>query len=392
VALKAGIRGLRMLMAAGGVSLLLATTGCGAFFQCEGKTDCGTSSTSTGTGDYVYVSNSTSGSEYINGYTVGTGTLTAISGSPFSLGYVPVAMKVSPNNNFLYVAAAPGTAETGLWVYGISSTGVVTGGTQLTSTLIGAMDISPDGNFLFTIDSATGAVLTEYTLNKSTGAYNGTLTLSAPGGSPLLYCGVTTATPASQSCSVAVSPSEDFVGVSLGTTGTVIYPYTSTGGATNYTGTIAPGASSGDYSLAFDTSGFTYIARTTTLSPYGSLAATSPVQGTPYTYTASGATPRSVTLSTSYNYLYTANEGTNTISAFSVSSGALTQLAGSPQLGPTNVAALGVDRSGTYLLAAGYNSTNGLQMFTIETTGITAVTSVGTGATTTIPVVMALTH
>ncbi len=383
---------MRMLMAAGGVSLLLATTGCGAFFQCEGKADCGTSSTTTGTGDYVYVSNSTTGSEYINGYTVGTGTLTAITGSPFSVGYVPVAMKVSPNNNFLYVAAAPGTGQTGLWVYPISSTGALSSGTQLTSTLIGAMDISPDGNFLFTIDSATGAVLTEYTLNQSTGAYNGTLTLSAPGGSPLLYCGVTTATPASQSCSVAVSPSGDFVGVSLGTTGTVIYPYTSSGGATAYTGTIAPAASSGDYSLAFDTSGYVYIARTFTLSPYGSLAANSPVEGVSYTGYSSTATPRAVTLSTSYSYLFTANEGTSTISAFSVTNGALTSLNSTGQLGPTNVSALGVDRSGTYLLAAGYNSTNGLQMFTMSSTGVSAVASQGTGGTTSIPVVMALTH
>jgi len=380
---------------------MLALTGCGAFFQCEGKTSCGTGSTSTGTGDYLYVSNSASSVEYVSAYTVGTGTLTAISGSPFNVGYVPVAMKVSPNDDFLYMSAAAGTTATGLYVYSISSTGALGTPTELiTNTEIDSLDISPDGNFLFTIgpDSVGTPTLTEYALDTATGAINGSggTSYALPVGTS---CGLISTTPVSQMCTVQVSPSEDFVGVAAGTEGTYIFPYTSTGGIPApgvYSGVMQPAsAATGDYSLAFDKSGYVYIARSgqlTQLSPYGSLSAAAPLEGVSYTGYASGATPRSVTLSTNYSYLYTADEGTSTISGFSVSGGVLTAFSTPTVLGPTDVSALGVDRSGTYLLAAGYNSTNGLQMFTISSTSLAAVASQGTGNATTVPVVMALTH
>jgi len=386
-----------MLAVGAALSMLLALTGCGAFFQCEGKTSCGTGSTSTGTGDYVYVSNSPSSVDYVNAYTVGTGTLTAITGSPFNVGYVPVAMKVSPNDDFLYMSAAAGTTATGLYVYPITSTGALGTPTELiTNTEIDSLDISPDGNFLFTIgpDSLGTPTLTEYALVPSTGAISGTggTSYALPGGTT---CGLIATIPVSQTCTVQVSPSEDFVGVAAGIEGTYIFPYTSSNGITtaNYSGVIQPASgASGDYSLAFDKSGFVYIARTAELSPYGSLSVAAPLEGVSYTGYASGATPRGVTLSTAYNYLYTADEGTSTISEFSVSSGVLTAFSTPTVLGPTNVSALGVDRSGTYLLAAGYNSTNGLQMFTISSTTLAAVASQGTGGATTVPVVMALTH
>jgi hypothetical protein len=238
-------------------------------------------------------------------------------------------------------------------------------------------------------------VLTQYALNTSTGAVTGITSFATPGGPAGLGCPVSSATPSSATCAVAVSPSETFVAASLGTNGTVIFPYTSSAGITNtnYTGTIAsPSNASGDYSLAFDTSGYLYIARTVELTPYSSLSATSPTAGSSQTFS-SGMVPRSVTLSTGYNYVYTADEGASEISAFSVSSGVLSALSGSPVLAPTSVSALAAERSGAYLLAAGYNTTNGLEMFPISSTGLsTTVASEGTGTTTTIPVVMAVTH
>jgi 6-phosphogluconolactonase len=388
-----------MLAAGAALAMLLAATGCGAFFQCEGKTSCGTSSGggSTGTGDYVYVSYNINGNNYIGGYTVGSSTLTAITGSPFAVGYVPVGMAVSPNNEFLYVAALPGTSDSGVWMYTINSAGAVTGGTQEDSDLIGAMAVSPDGNFLFEIDSSTGTIITEYKLNTSTGAMSYVTTFSAPGTS-LIGCALTNTSllngaPSSQNCSIAVAPTNDYVAVALNTVGTAIFPYTSSGGITsnNYVTILPPTTLSGDYSLAFDGTDHLYVASTFQLTPYNSLA--SPVAGTGYTAYESGATPRSVTLSTTYGYLFTANEGTSDIQEFTVSGGAVTALGTTPHVtGPASVSALGVERSGTYLLAAGYNSTNGLQMFTISSSGLTAVANQGTGSTTTVPVVMALTH
>lgn len=371
-------------------------TGCSNFFVCQ-KASCTTSgSTTTGTGDYVYVSNSASGNTYISAYQVGTGTLTAISGSPYNLSYVPVAMAVSPNDDYLYVLAAAGTSYSGLYAYPLtSSTGAVSSGSQLEQGNFASMAISADGNYLYTLDAATGATLTQYTLNTSTGAISSAASFATPGGPSGVGCPVSSATPSSATCSIAVAPSNNFVAVSLGTNGTVIFPYTSSSGITNasYTGYItSPSAASGDYSAAFDDSSDLYIARTVELTPYSSLSSSSPAAGTSLAFS-SGAIPRSVTLSTSYSYLYTADEGSSQISVFSVTSGVLAQLTGSPVTGPTNVSALAAERSGAYLLAAGYNATSGLQMYPISTTGLsTSVASEATGTTTTIPVVMAVTH
>jgi len=203
-------------------------------------------------------------------------------------------------------------------------------------------------------------------------------------------------TPLSQQCTVKVSPNEDYVAVALGGYGFEVFPDTGTspGGITSTVGQLSPSPSSlsGDYSLAFDTNLNLYVASTTALTPFGSLNGT-PVAGTAITY-AGGVTPRSVTVSA--NSVYTANEGNGTISGFSFSTtGVLTAIAGTPIAGPTNVSALGIDSTGGYLVAAGYGTTNGLQVFSISSTG--ALTATGTSAgtasdATTVPVVMALSH
>jgi 6-phosphogluconolactonase (cycloisomerase 2 family) len=386
-------------MAAAGMlsATVLSTAGCGAFFVCQ-KASCPSTGTTTGSGDYVYVSNSTAGSQYVNAYQIGTNSLTTVTGSPFGLNEVPVAMNVSANDNFLYVA---GQSSSGLFVYPITgSTGALSSGSQLLSnTEIDAMTISPDGYFLFTLgqNALTGVeVLTEYALNSSTGVIAGTggTSFSLPVGA---NCQILSSAPtATQVCSIAVSPGNNYVGASLGSVGTVIFPYSSSssGGITSQSYTQITPTSGGHYSLAFDKSGYVYIATTTGLSSYNNLSSTSgPTLVTPYTGFGSGLPVRAVTLSTNSSYLYTADQGNNEITAFNLSNGVPTQQTPeSPAIGPASLSALGVDRSGTYLFAGGYNATNGFQMFTISSSGISVVASQPTGTTTTVPVVMALTH
>ncbi len=387
-----------------GAMLLLwcaALTGCNGFFVCQ-KASCPTSTTgttTTNTGDYAYVSNTTSSTSSIAAYNVASGALTAISGSPFSLGYVPLAMVVSPNNSFLYAGSGNG----GIFLYTIASSGALSGsGTASVTTLLGSissMDISPDGAFLFALDQ-TGTSLSEYQLNTSTGA----LTLSNSFNVPGLNSGCApSGTPVSQSCSVKVSPISNgsgFVAVALGTSGTVVFPYTTSQGitsATNY-GSIAccnsvVVAPSGDFSVAFDSNDYLYIARTLTLSSYGSVNTTAPVNAGNITF-GGGVTPRAVTISKNGSYLYTANKGAGTISGFTLTgAGGLSALSGNSFAGPTNVAALGVDNSGSYLLAAGYDASTGVQLYK-PTSGVpgSAVASAGTGTDTTFPVLVAMTH
>lgn len=397
-------RGARL---AGKAALLLASlaacaglTACDGFFQCA-KSSCTTSNSGTATtsGNFAYVSNSASGSSSIAAYNIGSGALTAIAGSPFSLGYVPVAMKVSHNNAFLYVGSNAG----GIYLYSVGSAGVLTKAANnpqiLTSTgSISSMDISPDGAFLFVLDG-TGSVLSEYGLNASTGALNGPTTFAVPGSSTgCLLSG----SPLSQSCTVSASPlssGSGYVAAALGTSGTVVFPYTTAGGITSASyGSIAccnnvVASPSGDFSLAFDGSNNLYIARTVALSSYSSVGSSSPVSQANLTF-GSGVTPRSVTISNSSQYLYTANKGNGTISGFSLTgSGGLSVLAGSPYTAPASVAALGVDTTGNYLIAVGYNATSGVQLFK-PSAGVpgTAVASAGTGTDTAVPALVALTH
>jgi 6-phosphogluconolactonase len=389
--------------------------GCGSFFSCEGKTSCGTGTSGTNSGDYVYVSNSLSGNTYVSEYTLTSGALAPISGaSEINLEYVPVAMVVAPKNGFLYVASradAPSPGA-GVYVYSISSTGALSpannGEPFSNDQGIASMDISPDGTFLFTVgDSSQGPLLTEYPLNSTTGlAEPGTpLTFPASGLTPITalttVCSIVqSGTPLSQECTVKVSPSSDYVAVAVAGSGFEVFPYSSSGGIPKgYVPQQAspPNAGSADFSLAFDKNNFLYVASTTALTSFDGLGATlTQEKSVAFSTGTSDIRPRSVTVSADSGFVYTANEGSGTISGFSLpGSGVMTALAGSPVVGPANVSALGVDSTGKYLLAAGFGLTNGLQVFNISSTGLLTPGSntEGTGSDdTAVPIVMALSH
>lgn len=381
-----------------GVGLAIAATlllaSCHNFFVCEGKASCPSSGSGTGstTDDFAYVSNSSSGSTYISGYDLTNGSLTALTGSPYNLDFVPVAMSISPNNAFLYIATLPGASNPGIYLYSIASTGepsIENSGDVYISTTVSSMDISPDGNYLFVLSSA-GDLLSEYQANSSTGALSFVTSLSLPGTTCALA-----GSPISQTCTVKVSPTGEFVAVSLGTAGTAIFPYTSSSGITSSSGTLVSSGNStiGDYSVAFDDSNNAYIARTSALDIYAVNSSTISLTSN-NAYGSSTATPRSVVLSTDYDQVYTANEASSNISGYSIGSGgALTAISGSPFTGPTNVSALGVDSSGGYMVAAGYNSSSGVQLFSISSSGaLTLVTSAASGTSTAYPVVLAMSH
>ncbi len=153
-------RGARLWALVTIAAALTALTGCDNFFVPETTTGGGGGST---TSNYVYVANSTTSS--IAGFTIGTGTLTAVSGSPFALNYAPLAAVVTPSNSFLYVAGGGA-----INVYAInSSTGALTSANGGAVVNVVALDVSPDGAWLFGLDSTSNAV-DQFQINTSTGA------------------------------------------------------------------------------------------------------------------------------------------------------------------------------------------------------------------------------
>lgn len=387
--------------AAVGLASTLLLAGCQNLFVCQ-KASCPSSGGGGGGGggstttDYVYVSNAAKGATYISEYDIGNGSLAAISGSPFNMGFAPVAMVVSPNNAYLYAATPAGLDTPGIYLFSISSTtgalSAANSGQVLITGAISSMDISPDGNFLFTIDTL-GSMLTEYQISSG-----GQLARGAS--LPLPGAGCTLAgTPLSQTCTVKVAPSGQVVVASLGSQGTYIFPYSSSSGIGSGSAQIPSGstqsAPSGDFSVTLDKNNFVYIARTNALAVYQITNTSSgdwvSKYSAPYS---SGVTPRSVVLNSDQNYVFTANEGAGSVSSYSIGSGgALTQVSGSPFTGPDSVSAIGTDKSGTYMVAAGYNSSSGVQLFTIGTDGTLKLdTSAGTGTSTDNPAILAMTH
>jgi 6-phosphogluconolactonase (cycloisomerase 2 family) len=358
---------------------LTALTGCGDFFV--KPTSGGGGGT---TSNRVYVANSATST--IAGFTIGTATLTAVPNSPLALGYAPTAAVVTPSNSFLYVAG-PGA----IYVYTINSDGSLTGasgGAAVAVVNALALDISPDGNWLFGLDGTT-TVVDEFKINTSTGA------LSA------------VATPAYsvQNAAVApkairVAPNGALVFAALGTGGDIVFTLNTTSGALVNSQTLAPtSTTTSDNGLAIDsTTSHLYIARSGTsggvaVYTIGSGGVLNSVNGSPF---AAGAQTMSVVLDTTGKYVYAANRGDNTISGYSIgTSSTLSALSGSPYASGSQVTSLGVDKSGKYLLAAAFGGSPDLSMYSFDTAvpgKLNLATSTATGTGSTGATAVALTH
>lgn len=377
-------------LAVGVLTLLPLLGGCGNFFVCEGKSDCGTSGSGTGsssTADVVLVGESASGTEYINGYGISSGAVSAVTGSPFLLDYVPTAMAITPNDEYLYAAAATGE----IYSYTLSTAGVPSNGTAQATVEVPevSMAVSPNSDWLFSLDSNTGVspLLRLYSIG-SDGvlAEEGTVTLTDTTGYAI--------TPSY----VAVSPDGDYVAVSMGTGGVEILPFDqSTGSLGDGKLITPPNDATGDNAIAWDSNDYLYIAQSTasasTTGVFVYAAKTGTVGSTVYE---TGAGPRSMVVADSSAYLYVGNESDSTISEFSISSGTLTAISTQNLTAPTDVASLTQDQTGKYVIAAGYNSSSGVQVFSIGTGGLLTLVSseatLASSVTTPAAVPIAATH
>lgn len=358
-----------------------ALTGCHGFFVYPNSSSGGGGST---TGNRAYVANSANNT--VAGFTVGTGTLTAVPNSPLSLGYAPIAAVATPTNSFLYVAG-PGA----IYVYTINADGSLSAssaGAAVAIVNVVALDISPDGNWLFGLDSTT-TVVDQFRINASTGA------LSSVAATPYSVSNAVVVPKA-----IRVSPNGALVFAALGTGGDVIFTFNTTTGALVSSQTLAPPtATTSDNGLAID-SGTTrlYIARSGTnggvaVFSIGAAGALTSVAGSPFT---AGNGSTSVVLDSTGKYVYVANRTDGNISGFAITtSGALTALTGSPYASGSQVISLGIDQSGKYLLAAAFAGSPDLSMYSFDavTAGkLNLATSTATGTGTTGAISLALTH
>jgi len=378
---------LRRVAAVLGLTALCWTTGCAGFWVAVGNSS---GSTTTPTNDYVYVANATT--ETVSGFAVGTGTLTPVTGTSYSLGFPPTAVAVNPADSILFVGS-----NTAIYAFAInSSTGalsVLNGGGAVGYAYVASMDISPDGNWLIALDQ-NNLTLDEFLINSSTGvltAYNPTY-YPVPSGATVVAHGV------------KFAPSGNYLFLALGTAGDVVYTFNTalTSGALTTPLSLSLGSAStnSDNALAVSPdSTLLFIARS---GPGGGLAAytigsggsLAQVSGSPFS---AGALPFSVAVNAAGKDVYVANRTDSTISGFSIASstGVLTALSGSPYQSGSAVTALAVDNSGDYLLAAANGGSPDLTMYSYDSTiagKLDFSTSIATGTDPTGPVALATAH
>ncbi len=377
---------LRFTAALAALSLVtVALTGCGKFFVPVTTTPGGGGGGTTGTGDYVYVANSSTNT--ISGYSINktTGALTATPGSPYAVGVSPTALAISANNKFLF-AGGYGA----LYEFSISSTGALAafnGGSALASVLAQSMTISPDGQWLFILNS-DASTLSQFQINQVTGTLTqATGTSFSAGGS---------------SQDVLVSPNGQYVFVAMGTGGTLVYGFnTSTGGFSISPLRLIPQTLISDNALAVDAnSAYLYIARSGStgsgVAAYSiaSGGALTSVAGSP---TATGVGPYSILLTRSGNYLYVGNRTDGTISEYSVNAGGvLTALSSSPVKGVgTLPVALAQDNSGSYVAVVNNGGAPDMNLLGISSSSpgtLASVATTSTTASTTNPTAVVTTH
>jgi 6-phosphogluconolactonase len=373
-------------------TLALSLTGCAGFFVKESSSGSGSGGTTTG--NYVYASNSTSGSTFLNGYTLAKSTLTAATSSPYSIGITPTALAVSRNNGFLYAVSAVTTAAPLAGIYGFSiGTGgaltVLNGGFAFVSqTSIAAMDVSADGNWLIVASANDGinpVTVTAYPLNASSGLLGTATTTLTYGPSPTAVVSA-----------MKVAPSGQFITIALGTGGFITFPFnTSTGLITAGTPIGFTSGSVGAYDLAIDANNYLYVAATSNIYAFTVSTAGIPTTAAVSTTATAGGGPFSIALDgTSYLYAGALNGSSNLIYAFSIKSGVLTPLSTATLASPSTTTKLAVDSTGAYLVAQGYDSAAGLKLYSIgSSTGIlSSLDTAGTGTSVIIPTALALTH
>ena len=332
-------------------------TGCANFFVKPGTVNPPGASTGAGsaTSDYVYVLNSNA---TVSEFVVGTGKLTAITGSPFAVETplsTAASITVTPANSFVYVGGTGGILGYSIGTRGALTLTMSRGVTEQAN--YSSLAVAPNGQYLLALDNLNN-VIWVFSINLSTGALtpvNATYPLNVSA----------VAAPARM---IKISPNSDVVAVAEGTGGDDVFAFNQfTGVLTPESSVNAPASGYTDLSVAFDTtSTHLFIGRGITAAGNSQVLSynlpTTGVIGSFVGSYATGTDPYAVLIDATNTYVYTANRGDSTVSGYTVASGGLTAISGSPYASGGGAIALVEDITGKYILAAAAASTSGADL------------------------------
>jgi len=314
VAIKAGRHACAVLAA----TLLLA--GCKDFWQTSSTGSGCTNNCVTVSSGPFYVLNTSPGQVEIAGYSMISGKLAALPGSPYGLPSGPHAIAIAPNNSFLYVST-----QTGVYLYTIGAGGALTlTSTTPISTDFAAYSMQVDATNSWLLDASGTGYLYAIPISPTTGkATSAVQQVSLAGIAPR---------------QLVISPDNKNIFVALGSSGTEVVPFTAANADPLPTSAGIPIAvkevAGAAVSVAVDpanllfyigeTGGGTGSTNTGILRAftYSSVAGTpSEIAGSPYA--SGGLTPVSILPVTSGSYVYVANamvsnSTTGSISGFGV--------------------------------------------------------------------------
>jgi 6-phosphogluconolactonase len=297
-----------------------------------------------------------------------TGDLSPSAVSSFPTVPRPVSIALHPSKNFIYVSNETSNTVSGFTVD--HTAGVLTPiGTALSPTPVCnpgvcsnpiGVAVNSGGQFLFVLNqgSASPAVpasISVFNIDQTRGL------LSPVAGSPFAFASLAAPNPQF----MAVSPTQGFLYVSNGAAGNISAFAIGTNGALTEIGSPVPlGAGAVAAGLAIDPKGqFLYAAD----SANNKVDSFNVAGGPPALIGAfpAGTKPVAVTVDGTSTFVYSANQGSNDVSAFTAASGALTQVAGSPYLvqptgsiGTPQPTFLTVDVSNTFLYVANAGSSS----------------------------------
>jgi 6-phosphogluconolactonase len=286
-----------------------------------------------------------------------TGDLSPLPIASFATNPRPVSIALHPSKNFLYVPNLTSNTVSGFNVDHIN--GVLSPiGTALPPTPVQlqpvAVGINSTGTFLYVLNQGSASI-SAFSIDTTRGI------LTEIAGSPF----PTAANPQS----MAVSPTAGFLYVGNGALGTISgfaiaangtlaavagSPFSAGAGATLAGITIDP---KGQVLYAADSVNNKIVSFS--ISGGGILA---PVAGSPFT---AGTKPVAIAVDSTNSFLYSANQGSNNVSAFKISSGVLAEISGSPYavvntgtVGVPQPSFLTVDVSNTFLYVGNVGTTS----------------------------------
>lgn len=368
-------------------------SGCKGFWDLPASTGSGTGTTSTTDSSGVfYVINQTA--KTIDGFAISTGTLTSVSGSPYTLSAAPNCIAVAPGGGFLYVSTV-----NGIYLYAVGSGGALTlanNGNPISTDIASAMVVS--GTWLIDAFIAASAAvqLDAIPINSTTGAYAG-----SGGAPPDQVFPVANATV--EPGQMVLSPDGDNLFLALGQGGTIVEPFTA--GNSNPLAATAKtiqvlnsGASA--LSVAVDpTNRVFYIGETEASSSgtsgglvvynYSSLSGTpTQISGSPIA--SGGLAPNAVLPIASGDYVYVANGQGNTgagnIAWFSITVSGTTYTVASGSTVDAGIEPVGLaeDSDDNFVLAVstGGSTSSGdpdLEAYTMSSGALTAAITSTTG-------------